>query len=234
LGAKNGGIAAAFRQLLEAMESQGKMPSSALPPGEAVETATSERLGHTKGHTMNTGRRGFLKIAGAAAAGSVPVSLASGKEKAATPPGRQEEGNTPLVTDLFLDNHLLEVTPGVARRLHQPRKHPANPVVRCDRWWEGNLLEPYTTLYDEKARLFKMWARTGTDWKSLRVGGHAAYMTYLTSTDGVHWEKPKLGVLEIARRRDHNIVFTSDTVPGKGTDRPRGKKKFITPSTPMT
>jgi hypothetical protein len=183
---------------------------------------------------MNTGRRGFLKIAGAAAAGGVPVGLASAEEKAAAPPGRQEkEDSAPFVTELFLDNHLLEVTPGVARRLHQPKKHLANPVVRCDRWWEANILEPYTTLYDEKDRLFKMWARTGTDWKSLRVGGHAAYMTYLTSTDGVHWEKPKLGVLEIAGRRDHNIVFTSDTVLGKGTDRPRGKKRFIIPSTPM-
>ena len=105
-----------------------------------------------------------MKLAGASAAGSVPVCLAPAEEKAATPPGRPEkEDNAPFVTELFLDNHLLEVTPGVSRRLHQPRKHPANPVVRCDRWWEGNLLEPYTTLYDEKDKLFKMWARAGTD-----------------------------------------------------------------------
>jgi hypothetical protein len=126
------------------------------------------------------------------------------------------------------------VTPGVSRRLHQPRKHLANPVVRCDRWWEGNILEPYTTLYDEKDKLFKMWARTGSDWKSRHLGGHAAYMSYLTSADGVHWDKPNLGVLEVAGRRDHNIVFTSDSVRGTGAAGPRGKKRFVTPSTPMT
>jgi hypothetical protein len=183
---------------------------------------------------MNTDRRGFLKIAGAAAASRVPAGLASGGENAANPPDRQREEDAPFVAELFLDNHLLEVTPGVSRRLHQPRKHLANPVVRCDRWWEGNVLEPYTTLYDEKDKLFKMWARTGTDTESQRVGGHAAYMTYLTSADGVHWDRPKLGVVEVAGRRDHNIVFTSDSVAGKGTGSPRVKKRFITPTTPMT
>jgi len=58
-------------------------------------------------------------------------------------------------------------------------------------------------------------------------------MTYLTSADGVHWTSPSWGA-GARRRRDHNVVFTSDTVPGKGSGGPRGKKRFITPSTPMT
>ena len=93
----------------------------------------------------------------------------------------------PFLTELFLDNTLLEMTPGVSRRLHQPKKHLLNPVVRCDRWCEGNNLQPYTTMYDKEDKLFKMWARSGSDWKSARLGGHAAYMLYFTSVDGVHW-----------------------------------------------
>ena len=67
-------------------------------------------------------------------------------------------------------------------------------------------------MYDKEDKLFKMWARAGSDWKSRYLDGHAAYMLYFTSTDGVHWDKPDLGLMEIAGRRDHNIVFTSDMV----------------------
>jgi len=112
------------------------------------------------------------------------------------------------MTELFLDNEMIESTPGVSRRLHPPRKHLANPVVRRSRWWENTYAQPYCTMYDHEDKLFKMWMRTGSDQKSGYLAGYAGYTTYLTSTDGVNWEKPELGALEIAGRRDHNIVFT--------------------------
>ncbi|HJT78943.1 MAG TPA: hypothetical protein VJ739_17230, partial [Gemmataceae bacterium] len=183
---------------------------------------------------MHSNRRDFLKLAGLANAGLLAVGMTSVPGQAAPPEaGPGDADRSASVTELFLDNHLLEMTPGVSRRLHPARKHLANPVVRCDRWWEGDFLEPYTTMYDEGDKLFKMWARTGTDWESRRVGGHAAYMTYLTSTDGVHWEKPNLGAVEVAGRRDHNIVFTSDSVRPTGTAGPRGKKRFVSVVAPM-
>ena len=151
------------------------------------------------------------------------------------PPARgpNELRKSTLMTELFLDNHLIEVTPGVTRRLHQPKKHLLNPVVDCDRWWEGNGMDPYTTMYDQEEKLFKMWARAGSDWNSGYVDGNAAYMTYLTSTDGVHWDKPKLGLVEIAGRRDHNIIFTSDMVSDSGTGSSQGKQRFVVPNKPM-
>ena len=68
-----------------------------------------------------------------------------------------------FTTELFLDNYLIKVTPGVSRRLHQPKKYLTGPVVRRERWWEGDFLQPYTTMYDEEEKVFKMWARTGSD-----------------------------------------------------------------------
>ncbi len=112
------------------------------------------------------------------------------------------------MTELFLDNHMIEETPGVSRRLHPPRKHLANPVVRRDRWWENTYMQPYCTMYDQEDKLFKMWMRTGSDQKTGYLDGYAGYTTYLTSADGIHWDKPEVGALEIAGRRDHNIVFT--------------------------
>ena len=64
-----------------------------------------------------------------------------GQAQAAPATGHHHDvGETPFMTELFLDNQILEVTPGVSRRLHQPKKHLLNPVVRCDRWCEGNYI----------------------------------------------------------------------------------------------
>ncbi len=144
-----------------------------------------------------------------------------------------DAGAAAFMTELFLDNHLIEVTPGVSRRLHKPKKHLLNPIVRCDRWCDGNNIQPYTTMYDKEDKLFKMWARTGSDWESAWLDGNAAYMLYLTSTDGVHWNKPDLGLINIAGRRDHNIIFTSDMVLGTDAASSQEKKDFVEPSQPM-
>jgi hypothetical protein len=186
---------------------------------------------------LETNRRAFIKSAGAAGAAFLAAREGFAQD-AASPPPRDgfdfDDRHAPHRTELFLDNVLLEATPGVSRRLHPARKHPLNPVVRCDRWCDGGYMEPYTTMYDEQERLFKMWARAGSDAAAGYVGGNAAYMLYFTSTDGVHWEKPDLGVIDVAGRRDHNIVFNSDMVLESPTALSYGPDTFVVPSTPMT
>ncbi|MFN0172734.1 MAG: hypothetical protein ACKV22_40660 [Bryobacteraceae bacterium] len=169
---------------------------------------------------MRTDRRSFLKLsaAGAASAQSA-TSVASGA------------GQPSAFTELFLDNALIEASPGASRKLHRPRKHLLNPVVRCDNWFEGEYLQPYTTMYDTEDKVFKMWARAGADTPQRYLDGNAGYMTYLTSGDGLRWERPKLGVVDIHGRRDHNIVFTSDMV--SRTVEGESQKRFVTPSRPM-
>ena len=120
---------------------------------------------------METNRRGFFKIAGVAGTGMMPVGRASGHDEPA--PRRDSQDNLvkpAFTTELFLDNTMIEVTPGVSRRIHKPKKHLLNPVVGCDRWCEGNNIQPYTTMYDNEDKLFKMWARAGSDWKSALSG----------------------------------------------------------------
>jgi hypothetical protein len=184
---------------------------------------------------MTIDRRRFIQLAGAAGAGMFTVGATSANGETVPRSSSQTQSpDTPFMTELFLDNQLLEVTPGVSRRLHQPRKHLLNPVVRCDRWCEGDYIEPYTTMYDQEDKLFKMWARAGSDWKSQYLDGHAAYMLYFTSTDGIHWDKPDLGLIRVAGRRDHNIIFTSDSVSAPGGANSQAKRPFIVPSQAMT
>jgi len=177
---------------------------------------------------MEMSRRTFLQATGAA---GTSVLYASGNTRAetgaaATPPAS--------MTELFLDNQLLEATPGVSRKLHPAKKHLRNPVIRPERWCEGTYLQPYTTMYDADERLFKLWARAGSDAKAGYVGGNAAWMLYFTSKDGVHWDRPDLGVMEVAGRRDHNIVFASDVVPNSPTRLSYGPDRFVVPTKPMT
>ncbi|MDB5391133.1 MAG: hypothetical protein JWM11_6779 [Planctomycetaceae bacterium] len=183
---------------------------------------------------MHTDRRGFLKTAGVVGAGMVTCGQTAGDDRSVAPlNGPSDVKQAAFLTELFLDNHMLEVTPGVSRRLHPPKKHLLNPVVRCDRWCDGNNIQPYTTMYDAEDKLFKMWARAGSDWKTGYLSGNASYMLYFTSKDGVHWDKPDLGLMEIAGRRDHNIVFTSDLVTQSVSARSYGPEKYVVPSTAM-
>ena len=76
---------------------------------------------------------------------------------AASPASVQgDDSRVPFRTELFLDNQMLEATPGVSRRLHPAKKHLLNPVIRCDRWCDGQYMEAYTTMYDDEEKLFKM------------------------------------------------------------------------------
>ena len=55
---------------------------------------------------------------------------ASGHDEPAPRRDRQDHPAKPaFTTELFLDNTMIEVTPGVSRRLHKPKKHLLNPVV---------------------------------------------------------------------------------------------------------
>jgi hypothetical protein len=38
---------------------------------------------------------------------------------------------------LFVDDYLIAAQDGLHRRLHQPRKHPTNPVMVAEAPWEG-------------------------------------------------------------------------------------------------
>ena len=181
---------------------------------------------------MESNRRGFIRGAGVAGLALFAGGTGTPAEGKASPLSSSLEGTS--WTELFLDNDMLEAVPGVSRRLHPAKKHLLNPVIRCDRWCDGDYMQPYTTMYDEEERLFKMWARSGSDSKSGYVGGNAGYMLYFTSPDGVHWEKPDLGVVELDGRKDHNVVFTSEMVVTSPTNRPYGPEKFVHPTVAMT
>ena len=96
---------------------------------------------------------------------------------------------------LFVDDYHVSEIKGLTRNLHAVEKHPANPVIRPDRPWEGDgVAAGNSSLYDPCEKLFKIWYLA------------AGRICYATSTDGLHWEKPDLGLVEYEGSAKNNIV----------------------------
>ena len=75
---------------------------------------------------------------------------------------------------LFIDDYLLADMQGVKRVLNQPRKHPANPLIRPDRPWEGGWIDmaaPPVIVGDEIRIYYGGMRVTHGDRKFLHAGG---------------------------------------------------------------
>lgn len=95
---------------------------------------------------------------------------------------------------LFIDNVVIEHMDNLKKTLHQPERDPGNPVIKPDCPWEDEV--GYTNvIYDEEEACFKAWygARSG--------------IAYAVSQDGLHWDKPLLGLIEIDGNTENNLVI---------------------------
>jgi len=104
---------------------------------------------------------------------------------------------------LFFDDREVLSRTGLVRTVHHAQKHVGNPILRPEPAWEGAMV-PSTVLYDDEAGCFKMWYLTHA-----RVPGvESTYVTgYATSADGVHWERPNVGVYEHDGSRENNLCM---------------------------
>jgi hypothetical protein len=96
-------------------------------------------------------------------------------------PGRKE---------LFLDDRVIAGVAGVSRRMHPPRKYGA--VIRPDRPWEGDSIQ---------VRTGPFWNPDEKQWMLWYLGGYAV------SRDGVHWEKPDLGLRDYEGSTANNLML---------------------------
>ena len=113
---------------------------------------------------------------------------------------------------LFLDLHNITRMERLTRRLHQPVRHPENPVLCGEHPWERFASLYGTVMYDEELERFRMWYLTGpssSDMVSVRGReclGNITLLGHATSTDGLHWEKPSLGQLDFEGSTDNNLI----------------------------
>ena len=117
---------------------------------------------------------------------------------------------------IFVDLSDVESSDNVKQLFHTAEKHSANPVLAPEYPWERKNGAPTASaIYDADEKLFKMWyyGIRGTTEGLADYGPHT--LCYATSTDGVHWDRPKLGLHEFDGSKDNNIVVPLDYHDGK-------------------
>jgi hypothetical protein len=108
---------------------------------------------------------------------------------------------------LFVDDYHVEAVDNLARKLHQPEKFANNVVIRSDYRWENATIQVRTTpVWLPAESIFKLIYHTSAEGMDPEVKvdvtgapqGMESYACYATSTDGVNWEKPFLGLHDYA------------------------------------
>ncbi|MBP87328.1 MAG: hypothetical protein CMJ64_11495 [Planctomycetaceae bacterium] len=157
-------------------------------------------------------RRGFLGTTGRGAAALAATRLwesnACGANEASS--FQVESG----VRQLFLDDVGIEQIDRLRRVVNKPTRHAENPLLSPDTHWERGCQVYGTAYYDEAAGLFKLWYLTGPKdrgLKPLELDGyerapHTTMAAYAKSKDGVHWVKPKLGILPYDGDKQNNLL----------------------------
>ena len=105
---------------------------------------------------------------------------------------------------LFLDDHWVADFDRVHRVWHEARKY-RHPVLVADEPWEQHCPTAYGSVLHWQGA-YHMWYMT---WSRV----YHAVIAYARSNDGIHWEKPKLGLHEVNGTTNNNVVFTSEAFP---------------------
>lgn len=105
--------------------------------------------------------------------------------------------------ELFVDDYLIERLQGAELTMHRPV--PRDVALVCDAPWEGNT-SAYYTLFADGDR-FRMFYRGAHFDEKTKKSAHPEFTCYAESRDGIHWEKPKLGLFESGGSKENNIVW---------------------------
>lgn len=157
-------------------------------------------------------RRQFLQTSCLGAAGTHFIAK----------PGAFAAEQSPLLQgdpQLFVDFERVETLENVRQVFHAARKHSQNPVLKKVKPWENDRGTWGSVIYDEPEKLFKAWygGRSGRQ-KEFRPGSlsECSVLCYATSEDGVHWDRPELGLHEVMGTRKNNVVIGDDHHNGLG------------------
>ncbi len=128
--------------------------------------------------------------------------------------GDSEYQVTPGQRQLFLDDAGIASRDGVVRTVHQPARHPQNPLLSPDTAWERGCQVYGTAYFDAAEEKFRMWYLTGPKDRGLRPlklgdyerAPHTTLAAYAESRDGVHWVKPKLGLFPYDGDSQNNLL----------------------------
>ncbi len=148
-------------------------------------------------------RRDLLRSAAAfgfAAVGSavVPVRTIAAEPTAIDIGSRRE---------LFVDDFLIDKLTGEAE-LHMHHPTPREVAIVHDAPWEGSGSGYHTVFQDgDVYRMYYRGLHLDVSKGKLDSGRHKPFTCYAQSKDGVHWQKPELGIVEFNGSKKNNIIL---------------------------
>ena len=107
---------------------------------------------------------------------------------------------------LFIDDGIVDSTTRIIRSWHQFKPHPANPLLAPNKPWELAIFLYGTVMHDPVDGSFRMWYTNGGIRLEAGYYETREQVCYATSIDGLSWERPHLGIVEIEGSKDNNVV----------------------------
>jgi hypothetical protein len=104
--------------------------------------------------------------------------------------------------ELFVDDYLIDRMEKAYLKLNPPERKEI--VLRMEKPWEGPGSGIYSCVFKD-GDVYKMYYRATFDNSSDRAEGQAC--CYAESRDGIHWERPELGIHEFDGSKQNNIVM---------------------------
>jgi hypothetical protein len=107
--------------------------------------------------------------------------------------------------ELLVDDYLIDrFEDGARLELHHPTAREV--VVKQDQPWDGNNGSYYTAFKD--GALFRLYYLS-YQVKTLPsdADSHTMYACYAESKDGIHWNKPELGIIDHNGSKKNNIIW---------------------------
>ena len=131
------------------------------------------------------------------------------------------EINTKRNRFLLLDNRIIDLAENAKLAPGTVKKHEANPLFIEDKPWEKRFDNLYgNVMYDTEDRLYKCWycpfivdySAKGMTLEERKKEydppeDREMAICYATSKDGIHWEKPNLGLVEYNGSKENNIIW---------------------------
>jgi hypothetical protein len=175
-----------------------------LAPCFGSEAAELETLAPHEGESTNssaTGQMRYHLVEFAAAKVAVPSRQEQRQDAGATAKLSRGVWNIGGSKQLFIDRRFIEQSESIRLTVNPPVKRPG-AVLKSDKPWDAFRLIFFSIARD--GNVYKMWyqAFDGDQW-----GGGVSRMCYAVSKDGLHWEKPNLGLVEYNGSKDTNILL---------------------------
>ena len=127
---------------------------------------------------------------------------------------------------LVLDDRIIERVVKAELTLGEITKHPQNPLFGEDKPWEPRFDNVYANvIYDLEDKLYKCWYNPfiidervthtppekrhpdSCNYMDVKPNEREMGLCYACSADGIHWEKPELGLVELDGNKQNNILM---------------------------